>query len=594
MSEGIICSFCQTINRADARFCSECGSILGSNESQPTQSLNPNPPNTVPQPTNPNGENVPSITIKSRPESKKLEQTAGFLPRPAGAIFADRYLLDQLIYTDESQHQYLVNPLIPIEQRYRCCPNPACRAIHPPNQDMHFCSDCGTRLTSESPSLVLVETPEPLYDNASDVANKSLVHGSVRPPLETFSERLGPQERFCTVQKLLHRPSEAIEAWQALDWGPGLAYGLDYLHTNGIHFDGKINTHSFALDNQRAVWADLSDCKLASTVSDKSRQADVRSLSGLLYHWLTGETKYKRDPRLPAGLNQVFERGLSSQTYPTAKDFGKALENAIQDMLAPQIVDYHSGRRTDLGLARSLNEDSLFVFESNRMIQSKSHPIGLYLVADGMGGHAAGEVASQIIADTFARKMIEELAQSQIDEQVDFNDERWLHEAVREANRKVLEMRKTSGTDLGSTVVAALLRANDLILAHVGDSRAYLVRSDRIEQLTTDHSLVERLIETGQITPEEARSHPQRNVIYRTIGDNANVEVDISTHKMSINDKLLLCSDGLSGMITDEKILEIIEISPSPQAACDALITAANATGGEDNITVILVELIAP
>jgi len=392
---------------------------------------------------------------------------------------------------------------------------------------------------------------------------------------------------------MTHTPTEPIIAWQALDWGPGLAFGLEYLHTNGVYFDGKINANNFALDNQRAVWADLSDCKLATTIPEKSRQADVRSLSALIYHWLTGETKYKCDPRFPAGMNEVFERGLSSQTYNNAKDFGSALELAIQEMLAPQIVDYQSGRRTDVGLSRLLNEDSLFLFESNRLIQSTSHAIGLYLVADGMGGHAAGEIASQTIVDTFARKTFKELALSRLIEDDEFDNEEWLHEAVLEANRDVLEIREATGTDLGSTLVVALLRANDLYLAHVGDSRAYLIREGQIERLTTDHSLVERLVATGQILPQEARSHPQRNVIYRTIGDSANVEVDLSTLKLSVGDYLLLCSDGLNGMVTDQEILQIVETTPSPQAACDALISAANAAGGEDNITIILVELIA-
>jgi serine/threonine protein phosphatase PrpC len=162
---------------------------------------------------------------------------------------------------------------------------------------------------------------------------------------------------------------------------------------------------------------------------------------------------------------------------------------------------------------------------------------------------------------------------------------------VEMANRKVFELRKSAGTDMGSTLVSAVLDGSRAYVAHVGDSRAYLINSQGIRQITTDHSLVERLIATNQITREEARHHPQRNVIYRTIGDKLKLEVDLSVHNLKVGDRLLLCSDGLSGMVDDPMIYQIVQGAASPQAACDALINAANAAGGEDNITAIIVEV---
>jgi protein phosphatase len=145
---------------------------------------------------------------------------------------------------------------------------------------------------------------------------------------------------------------------------------------------------------------------------------------------------------------------------------------------------------------------------------------------------------------------------------------------------------------MGSTLVAAVLEGNKAWVAHVGDSRVYLINAQGIQQITTDHSLVERLIATHQITREEARHHPQRNVIYRTIGDKLKVDVEVSTHNLSVGDYLLLCSDGLSGMVEDQAMLQIVRQTASPQAACDELIAAANAAGGEDNISVIIVAII--
>jgi serine/threonine protein phosphatase PrpC len=229
--------------------------------------------------------------------------------------------------------------------------------------------------------------------------------------------------------------------------------------------------------------------------------------------------------------------------------------------------------------------------ETSRVIKSISSPLGIYIVADGMGGHAAGEVASSTIVNSFAELSFRDLLQTSLKSDEPVNYSNWLKEAVQTANKNVLDIRKSTGSDLGSTFVGALIENNNAYIAHVGDSRAYLITSNNIQQLTTDHSLVERLVATGQITAEEARYHPQRNVIYRTIGDKANIEVDMNTLSLKEGDILILCSDGLSGMVTDEDMLRIIKNAPSPQAACDRLIDAANAAGGEDNITVVIVEL---
>ena len=144
---------------------------------------------------------------------------------------------------------------------------------------------------------------------------------------------------------------------------------------------------------------------------------------------------------------------------------------------------------------------------------------------------------------------------------------------------------------MGTTVVAVLIESDQACIAHVGDSRAYRINGAGIEQLTVDHSLVESLVAANQISREEARTHPQANVIYRTVGDNPHVVVDLKRITLAPGDFLLLCSDGLSGMLTDEMIREIILGASSPQAACDALVEAANRAGGEDNCTVILIEL---
>ena len=150
---------------------------------------------------------------------------------------------------------------------------------------------------------------------------------------------------------------------------------------------------------------------------------------------------------------------------------------------------------------------------------------------------------------------------------------------------------RAKGSDLGSTVTAALIIGDVVTIANVGDSRTYLLRNGHLEQITQDHSLVARLVDAGVIGPEEVRTHPQRNQIYRCLGHKSTVEVDTFTVQLRRGDRVILCSDGLWEMVVDEEIRRIVEQAHSPQQACDALVEAANRAGGEDNIAVIVVEM---
>jgi protein phosphatase len=275
-------------------------------------------------------------------------------------------------------------------------------------------------------------------------------------------------------------------------------------------------------------------------------------------------------------------------------ELAMAFQQASREISTQVAVDFRLGRRTDVGMERTLNEDSLLTVETNRTTQSISQALGVYAVADGMGGHAAGEIASSTIVNVLAQKAAADLFTLASKPSTPEEHCKWLSEAIELANQTVFDMRRSAGTDMGSTLVAIILDANRACIAHVGDSRAYRINERGIEQLTTDHSLVERLIATNQITREEARHHPQRNVIYRTMGDKPKVEVDTSIHTLSAGDRLLLCSDGLSGMVDDATIHRIVMESSSPQAACDALIDAGNAAGGEDNISVVIIQIVQP
>ncbi|MBN1483450.1 MAG: Stp1/IreP family PP2C-type Ser/Thr phosphatase [Chloroflexia bacterium] len=248
------------------------------------------------------------------------------------------------------------------------------------------------------------------------------------------------------------------------------------------------------------------------------------------------------------------------------------------------------GLGTDKGRVRRHNEDSVY----GQLLECRDgRKAFLGLVADGMGGHQAGEVASQIARDTISQYVREKLCL-----EPPLQAAQLLEEAVQEANRVVhRDAQLDPGRKgMGTTVVAALIHQGQAHIAWVGDSRAYLideaglVNGQNIALLTNDHTLVARLADLGVIRPDEARQHPQRSVLYRSVGAAQVVEVDMRVQTLQAGDLLLLCSDGLSTYVPDEEMARIILESAETQSACRALVQAANAAGGGDNISVVLVE----
>jgi serine/threonine protein phosphatase PrpC len=223
--------------------------------------------------------------------------------------------------------------------------------------------------------------------------------------------------------------------------------------------------------------------------------------------------------------------------------------------------------RTDTGRQRRENEDSAYV----------SAP--MFVVADGMGGAQAGEVASRIAIETFEQGLPESGA-----------PEARLAELVRSANQRIYDRSRTDRgrAGMGTTLTAAYLADGDLAIAHVGDSRAYLLRDGQLMRLTQDHSLVDELVRQGKLTEAQAAEHPQRSIITRALGPEPEVEVDTFSYAIRTGDILLLCSDGLTSMLAEDRVAEVVLSSPGLEEAADRLIDEANQAGGRDNITVVL------
>ncbi len=235
-----------------------------------------------------------------------------------------------------------------------------------------------------------------------------------------------------------------------------------------------------------------------------------------------------------------------------------------------------SGVVSDIGKQRKTNEDGYLI----------SNPI--FAVADGMGGHSAGEVASTIALQTIKRSLRKIPKEEAIPE--------LLVKSIQGANIAVFQ-KSTAQVEqrgMGTTLTVALLLEDKLYLGHIGDSRAYLLRDGKLVQLTEDHSLVGQMVKEGVLSAKEAKMHPQRSILIRALGIEPKVQIDISVSEIKPKDKILLCTDGLTVMLSDPEIEKLLNEPEEPQSICQKLIDAANGHGGEDNITVILLEIDNP
>jgi serine/threonine protein phosphatase PrpC len=239
------------------------------------------------------------------------------------------------------------------------------------------------------------------------------------------------------------------------------------------------------------------------------------------------------------------------------------------------------GARSDVGMIRSGNEDNFFAEADERR--------GVFVVADGMGGHAAGEVASEMAVQIVARHLLT------ITSVLEPTAQEKLAQSLRDANRAIYErmMAEVDKQGMGTTASVLALSDNQFLIGQIGDSRVYLLRDGALTQLTKDHSYVQEQVDAGLLTPEQARYHPYSNVITRCVGASDTVEADIYTGEMKPGDVFLIASDGLTGMVDDRRLQQMLLARAGPGRIVDALIAEANGRGGLDNITAIVVQVTA-
>ncbi|PWT73317.1 MAG: hypothetical protein C5B60_08360 [Chloroflexi bacterium] len=256
------------------------------------------------------------------------------------------------------------------------------------------------------------------------------------------------------------------------------------------------------------------------------------------------------------------------------------------------------GVATDVGKTRAgeRNEDSIGSLVLNLAYDSHLQPLALGIVADGLGGHVNGQDASRLAVRMVTEHILRKVALSLVSLPVDGvaieeDLKSVLLEGAQAANNALCNANDETGADMGSTLVAALLFGSSAYIINVGDSRGYLFSDGELRQITTDHSFIEQLIKSGFVAPQDRYTHPQRNQILRSLGDDVDVDIDFFEQKLKPGMRLLLCCDGLWEMVRDDEIESILHESASPQEACDRLIESANEHGGEDNISVVVIEV---
>jgi len=319
--------------------------------------------------------------------------------------------------------------------------------------------------------------------------------------------------------------------------------------------------------------------------------AELLNAAYIMHEYPAAEHKDKEEQVLQGVIVNTFvEQG---QTYVIEQP-------QASQLVFPNGVHLLASCESDAGVVRSgePNEDSTLVLMLERVHESIATPSGVFVVADGMGGHANGQGASKMTIGLIAERIVRELlmpplaseksgeAPAQMDEDAYVA---LVRGAIEDANAALCQANQRDKSDMGSTLTGFMMVGDHAYIFNVGDSRTYLVRDNNLHQLTIDHSLVGQMVAGGLIEPDDVYTHPQRSQIYRSIGDKLNVQVDVFKQQVYPGDILLSCSDGLWEMVRNPQIADILINAPDPQAACARLIEAANANGGEDNISAVVV-----
>ena len=546
-----------------------------------------------------------------------------FPPLTPGTLVADRYEVAQVLQTGPQHQTYLATD----RAAYKRCW--ACGSTDNIEGEI-YCNDCGAQLAGRQYRLYELPagTPPPPLPAAlldEHVPGVAQIHESLQDA--------ATGRHYLVLEEV---SGQSLSAWgkgAGPAGPPTLEAALQVMIQVGellaeLHKAGAVGCDFspqslLILPDDRLMLVDPASCEVAgqpAAAREDEFRADVQRVAAALeqwYHALPGFADNPSDDAPTATLGSSDETpvapppGKEAQTldealaygragaYGSADAFATALRDLLEAEVPPRDLQLNSGRGTDVGVQRQLNEDSVLALEVTGMEAAGTLPAGVYIVADGMGGHEGGEVASSIAIRTIGGMIQQQvLAPLVVGEERPPTPEQaaqLLRDAILEANRRIARLARERRSDMGTTVTMALIVGNQATVANVGDSRTYLWRDGKLQQVSQDHSLVARLIAAGQLTAEQGRQFDRRNEIYRALGDDnlLGEEIDVFQRRLRPFDALVLCSDGLWEMLRDEDIERIMLAAPDLSTACAQLVAAANKAGGEDNISVIIVQAVS-
>ena len=517
-------------------------------------------------------------------------------PFAVGTVLKDAYRVTAILSDTPALRVYRVDMLEPWDTCTKCGAKI--------QQGDQFCEECGAQV--EQQTALLQETPAANPVGATLLGDLSIEDPQAASVLPTVREVfVGEDSRFAVLPEtkgalvgfdsLLSEPGTVIDEADALNLGATIANTLAFLHRNGLAL-GQLTLADLSLTSgHEVILSNAAALRKSQGVAD---QADDVMALGSVLEKMTGVARATR--RLDAAQNLAplendFATLLSdirAGNVTNAALVAQTIETIIAEQATPTPLRTRTGYATHTGMVRDHNEDSLFTWDMRLMWNNILTNIGMYIVADGMGGHEGGEVASGIAINTISQSLTPLLLDPSIRKGALATTTIGNHvkQAVIQANAAIYNESVKRGNDMGTTLTMAVVIGDRAIVGNVGDSRTYLYHGDTLQRISKDHSLVQRLVDIGQITPEEAYSHPNRNAILRSLGDSEEPEVDIFEVRLEPGETLFLCSDGMWEMVRDPKMAEIIKSFSAPPDAAQALIKEGNANGGEDNISVILVQ----
>ncbi|MGD9048258.1 MAG: protein phosphatase 2C domain-containing protein [Anaerolineae bacterium] len=571
------CSACGADNREGARFCRSCGAILQRDEGKPP----------------PDGQE-----IAAEEEAEELGAQEA-IPEPA---VADESVEDGALPQERAPEEAAPEEALPVvatsegSESEPALAEPGTKESSAAEEEARAMAETEPETGQEedttdlgdaesaiaAPEQMIIETGKAGTDPAADEepeAKPVIIEAASLGELEEYEPLPEPENDVFSFWR------DEVELMTPVELGTVIADRFAVVEALDVQED-EILYHAQDLQRCWQCGYDANDpegtfCGRCGVLMDRRPEVRLLELRDASVEPDTGMT-------VAARLSHE-ERSFLLLAEPEPKPEPEA--ELVSEPLAIRLL---AGQRSDAGQVRELDEDSLFVLTMAPTYESRTGPVlGLFVVADGMGGHASGEVASRMALQVMVERVMQSIVLPELAGELVLEDEvlALLRQATIAANDAVYLARQKRESDMGTTLTTAYIRDNRLFVAHVGDCRAYRFNADGLEQLTTDHSVVANMIAEGQIEPEEIYTHPHRSIVTRCIGDKPVVEVDTNMLPLIPGDRVVLCCDGLWEMIRSEGLEDVLMQEADSQTACDLLVQHANAAGGEDNISVIVVQV---